>query len=105
MTMDTTDTPTRFEDEFPEEAAILMDLCSDKELRERTQWDESSLPREERLYPHINDLELGKLGWKYMDFMTPEDKSRYQIFTNKVGRNEPCPCGSGKKFKKCCINS
>ncbi|MFC1652193.1 SEC-C metal-binding domain-containing protein [Planctomycetota bacterium] len=23
----------------------------------------------------------------------------------KVGRNAPCPCGSGKKFKKCCINS
>jgi len=22
--------------------------------------------------------------------------------TAKVGRNEPCPCGSGKKFKKCC---
>jgi uncharacterized protein len=22
----------------------------------------------------------------------------------KVGRNEPCPCGSGKKFKKCCMN-
>jgi len=22
--------------------------------------------------------------------------------TKKVGRNEPCPCGSGKKFKKCC---
>ncbi|MEG0678812.1 MAG: SEC-C metal-binding domain-containing protein [Carnobacterium sp.] len=20
---------------------------------------------------------------------------------NKVGRNEPCPCGSGKKYKKC----
>jgi preprotein translocase subunit SecA len=20
----------------------------------------------------------------------------------KVGRNEPCPCGSGKKYKKCC---
>ena len=20
----------------------------------------------------------------------------------KVGRNEPCPCGSGKKFKRCC---
>jgi len=20
-----------------------------------------------------------------------------------VGRNQPCPCGSGKKFKKCCI--
>ncbi|MEM9593095.1 MAG: SEC-C metal-binding domain-containing protein [Acidobacteriota bacterium] len=22
--------------------------------------------------------------------------------TPKVGRNEPCPCGSGRKFKKCC---
>jgi preprotein translocase subunit SecA len=23
---------------------------------------------------------------------------------NKVGRNDPCPCGSGKKFKKCCMS-
>ena len=22
--------------------------------------------------------------------------------TGKVGRNDPCPCGSGKKYKKCC---
>lgn len=22
----------------------------------------------------------------------------------KIGRNDPCPCGSGKKYKKCCIN-
>ncbi len=21
----------------------------------------------------------------------------------KVGRNDPCPCGSGKKYKKCCF--
>jgi len=24
------------------------------------------------------------------------------VKTTKVGRNEPCPCGSGKKYKKCC---
>ena len=24
--------------------------------------------------------------------------------TNTVGRNDECPCGSGKKYKKCCIN-
>jgi tetratricopeptide (TPR) repeat protein len=23
---------------------------------------------------------------------------------DKVGRNDPCPCGSGKKYKKCCLN-
>lgn len=22
----------------------------------------------------------------------------------KIGRNESCPCGSGKKYKKCCLN-
>ncbi len=23
--------------------------------------------------------------------------------SEKIGRNEPCPCGSGKKYKKCCM--
>ncbi len=23
----------------------------------------------------------------------------------KTGRNEPCPCGSGKKYKKCCLKN
>ncbi len=27
---------------------------------------------------------------------------RLPIRSTKVGRNEPCPCGTGKKFKKCC---
>jgi len=25
--------------------------------------------------------------------------------TQKVGRNNPCPCGSGRKYKKCCMNA
>lgn len=25
-----------------------------------------------------------------------------EIYSGKIGRNEPCPCGSGKKYKKCC---
>ena len=27
------------------------------------------------------------------------------ISHRKVGRNDPCPCGSGKKFKKCCLHA
>jgi hypothetical protein len=23
----------------------------------------------------------------------------------KLGRNDPCPCGSGKKYKHCCLNA
>jgi uncharacterized protein len=30
------------------------------------------------------------------------DSPTYRRFTTKVGRNEPCPCGSGRKFKQCC---
>jgi len=39
--------------------------------------------------------------WYFTDGVpvTPRQFVREQP---KVGRNEPCPCGSGKKFKKCC---
>ena len=30
------------------------------------------------------------------------ERQQAQRMSPKVGRNEPCPCGSGKKFKKCC---
>ena len=29
-------------------------------------------------------------------------KTNTIVNTNKVGRNDPCPCGSGKKYKNCC---
>ncbi|SDZ18044.1 protein translocase subunit secA [Proteiniborus ethanoligenes] len=31
-----------------------------------------------------------------------EKKSKPVIKGQKIGRNDPCPCGSGKKYKKCC---
>jgi len=34
--------------------------------------------------------------------LTPGPSSVPHRFASKVGRNNPCPCGSGKKFKKCC---
>jgi len=30
--------------------------------------------------------------------------ARGVVKTEKIGRNEPCPCGSNKKFKRCCLN-
>jgi peptide deformylase len=33
-----------------------------------------------------------------------EDKSEPIQAKKKIGRNDPCYCGSGKKYKKCCIN-
>ena len=31
-----------------------------------------------------------------------QKKSGTVVKEKKIGRNEPCPCGSGKKYKKCC---
>jgi len=38
----------------------------------------------------------------YFDGDVIEDEIPYKRETPKVGRNDPCPCGSGKKYKKCC---
>lgn len=32
----------------------------------------------------------------------PSEKPAPVVNADKTGRNDPCPCGSGKKFKKCC---
>ena len=40
-------------------------------------------------------LFAGKAGYFHMN--TVAGKSNF-----KLGRNDPCPCGSGKKSKKCC---
>lgn len=37
--------------------------------------------------------------WYYVD---GQSKKNETIRSDKIGRNEPCPCGSGKKYKKCC---
>ena len=39
--------------------------------------------------------------WIFMDGIVPKPK-QVKRETPKIGRNEPCPCGSGKKYKKCC---
>ena len=38
--------------------------------------------------------------------LTKEAKNMHTIVRTekKVGRNDPCPCGSGKKYKLCCLN-
>ena len=53
-------------------------------------------------------------GWEHtieLDKSGPEDIKDLDILLNtpepvrvdkKTGRNEPCPCGSGMKYKKCC---
>lgn len=43
---------------------------------------------------------LEMAGWNPIEEMTVQQP--YVRESPKVGRNDPCPCGSGKKYKKCC---
>jgi uncharacterized protein YecA (UPF0149 family) len=36
------------------------------------------------------------------DFREAERVKTFKRESPKIGRNDPCPCGSGKKYKKCC---
>ena len=40
-------------------------------------------------------------AWLYKDGDV-QGHETYRREAPKVGRNDPCPCGSGKKYKKCC---
>ena len=63
----------RFEDEYPEAGQALAEICT-----QRTKTRGRNKPL-------------------FLDVTEPI------ITEEKIGRNEPCPCGSGKKYKKCCI--
>ena len=39
---------------------------------------------------------------KQQELYKQEKTSHTVVKAPKVGRNDPCPCGSGKKYKKCC---
>lgn len=83
-------------------------LESDSEINITVDWA--------RLYKNMHKA---KADWLYnlpeWDGIFDEEKRRELLFEyrrecqavreNIVGRNDPCPCGSGKKYKKCCGKS
>ncbi|MEA1864403.1 MAG: SEC-C metal-binding domain-containing protein [Euryarchaeota archaeon] len=45
----------------------------------------------------------------FKDLIEKENRNKTSIKSDKkvkmkIGRNAPCPCGSGKKYKRCCMN-
>jgi hypothetical protein len=70
-------TPIPFEEQYPEEAETLMQICEERA---------KAKAKGKRLKPLFLDA--------------PDPIRRDE---NKVGRNDACPCGSGRKYKKCCM--
>lgn len=66
-----------------------------------------NLPEERQSYSKFmkNPIEhFSKENINYLRKMYyPESKIHTKKTETKIGRNDPCPCGSGKKYKKCCM--
>ena len=68
----------------PEKLYMNMVGCNAEWLYTLEQWD--------KIFTEDKRKELYKI----------QKSSKTVVKPPKVGRNDPCPCGSGKKFKKCC---
>lgn len=66
----------------------------------------------EKLYYNMRDAKADWLytikAWKdilteeQINTITREYREANMAHSDKIGRNDPCPCGSGKKYKNCC---
>ena len=50
----------------------------------------------------MDEDELHQFVTRYNDETLSQSEAKPVHVAQKIGRNEPCPCGSGKKYKKCC---
>lgn len=55
----------------------------------------------EKIFSSATVLYESKIFAKTLGYIE-EEEQKSKIEVQSVGRNEPCPCGSGKKYKKCC---
>lgn len=90
------------QNDYPKAEAILKKALAVEELRDR----EDVMERLMNFYDETDRAdeaaaikrELNKLVKSHQ----PVKTNMQVISAAKVGRNDPCPCGSGKKYKKCC---
>ena len=74
-----------------------VSLCFDKELLYKNMVDAKA----DWLY-EMSQWENILTSEKRQQIRKEYNKTRTVVNENKTGRNDACPCGSGKKYKKCC---
>lgn len=87
----------------------------DSELDLESLTPESEINKPIMLYKLYYNMLNAKAHWLYElkewdSLLTNEERAEirkkfnedHRAVSSKVGRNDPCPCGSGKKYKKCC---
>lgn len=82
-------------EEFDENTVVDLSLDFEKLYKKMVEY------KAEHLYslPEWNNVFTEE---QQVEFYNQEKSSRTVVKDKKVGRNETCPCGSGKKYKFCC---
>ena len=55
------------------------------------------------IFDRYNNITTTWYGYTRKDELSDSGKEPLRV-EEKAGRNDPCPCGSGKKYKRCCLN-
>jgi hypothetical protein len=87
-----------------------LDSIRPLSLKRGGSWQDDLKQKEQYFYDkeeQINDFDFSN----FVDYKST-DAPPWPLFTNQPplvkektpGRNDPCPCGSGKKYKKCCMD-
>jgi uncharacterized protein YecA (UPF0149 family) len=83
------------EEEIDEDEEALVAANSDQRRAAQTAVEDFT-----RNIQRKKDKEMAELQFVGGSGTAVENKQA--ISAKKAGRNDPCPCGSGKKYKKCC---
>ena len=83
---------------------ILLQGLAHPELRDKVDVVDRIIWIYKQLYKPEKVHEYKKL-YRELQGIAPKNSPHYRqmpVISEKIGRNEPCPCGSCKKYKKCC---
>ena len=92
--------------EIPERAEWTRDLAAQRKRLDEllsAEWDDE-LSDEDDLDFWDDEEDWGEEDYEDDSLLYDTQPIHRVDKGSKVGRNEPCPCGSGKKFKKCCLH-
>ncbi len=75
----------------------IFTMAHDQDIRDAMS-EEEIVACQQQIEPNVRHL--------FRHFLSHRGQSHepYVRHSKKTGRNDPCPCGSGKKYKKCCLH-
>ena len=88
------------EEQVNEVMQLVMDLANHTRL-----WENNGHTPQE-IFEKYEKPYLSPLPKEPFEFKGSQEAKVYSFETRKkIGRNDPCPCGSGEKYKKCCLGN